>query len=162
MASRQPQSQHDSKMPQSAQRLLKSSHTGTTLRLGSLSYIAPWLFTKDTIKSSSTSTYCLRIPQTNCFWCQQEGFKLSRIKQIRTNSANASLGGNATVDPLGKCGWEKQQGWRTPASKTSVLSLTEQEQGLLVHPDSCRISDSETKASPLSSNSFTMSFIMSW
>lgn len=114
LASCQSQSQHNPKMPVSSQRFLRqSSHTGTTLRPGSLSYIAPWLFTKDTIKSSSTSCYCLQISQTNCFWCQQERFKLSGMKRTRINSANVSLGGNATEDPLGKCGWEKEQGWGT-------------------------------------------------
>ena len=114
LASCQSQSQHDPKMPLSSQRFLRqSSHRVTTQRPGTLSYIAPQLFTKDIINSSSSSCYCRLISPTNCFWCQQERFKLSGMIHIRINSANASLGGNATKDPLRKCGWEKEQGWGT-------------------------------------------------
>lgn len=40
---------------------------------------------------------------------------------------------------------EKSKGGEHATSKPPVLSLAEQEWGYLTHPDSCRISDSETK-----------------
>lgn len=55
--------------------------TVTTLRLESLSYIPPWLFTQNTINSSSTLCYCLQISQTNCFWYQQEIFRPSGMRK---------------------------------------------------------------------------------
>lgn len=95
------QSQHDPKISLSSQRFLRqSSHTVTTLRPGSLSYTAPWLFTQDTI-----------IPVVLCAiayrYHRQTAFDVSK------KDSGFLEWGKATKDPLRKCSWEKKQRWGT-------------------------------------------------
>lgn len=90
-------------------------------------------------------------------------FTLSGMIHIRLGSANASLGGNSTKDPLRKCCWEKEQGCgkRSFAKNESYTSLDSSGVTSLTLT-SAEFLIPRPKASPLSSNSFTISFIISW